>query len=281
MRSTFRNTIILPVVLLMLLFSSCMPGYRFAQRFVKEKEIKPALMIVPHNYTFLYYYPFDPVQPETQFDNSADISESDFLNDINTEKADSIFLSALFNHLNEYPLQVFRPEQFDEFLAYPGNRYIFTIAQTEIIEYDQPETYRAMIDTAVYRQDFLLRQVARNTWFEFVKVDDSTDDTGMQVLYSTFFASDEVDGGFRYRPFTGEVFYEYTSRLLELRDIDLLNRRAGYNNAQYIYEHLLNLYVQQNVRPSAAEHYFYRYNPYTGNIIRDRNDQRFIIIEDQ
>lgn len=271
--------IILPAVLLMLLLSSCMPGLRTARKFVHEKEQKPAVMVVPPSFTFVYFYPFDPDNPQSQFDNPGNLEDSGLLYDFDESEATEKFMDALYRHLGEYPVEVFRPEQFDQFLAYPAERYIFTIAQTEIIEYDQPMTERALIDTTVYRQDFLLRHVARNTWFEFVKVDDSISDGGMEVLYSDFYTGDDVDGRFRYQLFTGDVIYQYTSRIIDSRDLDQLNRFAGYRNARYIFEHLLNRYVQKNARPFFSQPLYFRYNVYDGSLSRSRDDQRFTILE--
>ncbi len=274
-----RYRIILPVVLLVLLFPSCMPGLRTARKFVHEKEQKPAVMVVPPSFTFINYYPFDPANPQGQFDNPGNPENSGLLYDFDENEATEIFMDALYRHLEEYPVQVFRPEQFDQFLAYPDSRYIFTVGQTEIIEYDQPMTDRALIDTVVYRQDFLLRHVARNTWFEFVKVDDSSIDGGIQVLYSDFYTGDEVDGRFRYQFFTADVIYQYTSRIIDSRDVDQLNRFAGYRNAQYIFEHLLNRYVQKNARPFFSKPRYFRYNVYNNSFSRGRDNQRFVILE--
>jgi hypothetical protein len=270
--------IILPIVLLMLLVSSCIPGMRTARKFVQEKEQKPAVMVVPPSFTFINFYPFDPANPQDQFNNPGNLEDSGLLHDFDENQANEKFMDALYNHLEEYPVRVFRPEEFDQFLAYPGDRFIFTIAQTEIIEYDQPFTDRALIDTLVYRQDFLLRHVARNTWFEFVKVDDSSSDGGMQVLYSNFYTGDQVNGRFRYQFFSGDVIYQYTSRIIDSYDVDQMNRFAGYRNARYIFEHLLNRYVQKNARPFLSEPGYFRFNVYDGSLSRGREDERFIII---
>jgi len=267
------------MALLMLLFSSCMPGLRTARKFIHEKEQKPAVMVVPPSFTFVYFYPFDPANPQGQFDNPGNLEDSGLLYDFDGNEATEEFMNVLYSHLEEYPVKVFRPEQFDQFLVYPFDRYIFTIAQTEIIEYDQPMTDRALIDTTVYRQDFLLRHVARNTWLEFVKVDDNSSDGSMEVLYSDFFTGDDVDGRFRYQFLTGDVIYQYTSRIIDLRDVDQLNRSAGYRNARYIFEHLLNRYVQKNARPFLSEPRFFKYNVYDGSLRRGGEDERFIILD--
>ncbi len=274
-----RYRTILPVVLLLVLLSSCMPGLRTARKFVHQKEQKPAVMVVPPSFTFINYYPFDPANPQAQFDNPGNLEDSGLLFDFDENVANDEFMEALYNHLERYPVQVFRPEQFDQFLSYPAQRYIFTIAQTELIEYDQPFTDRALIDTLVYRQDFLLRHVARNTWFEFVKVDDGSSNAGMEVLYSDFFVGDEVDGRFRYQFFTGDVIYQYTSRIIDLRDVNQMNRLAGNRNARYIFEHLLNRYVQKNARPFLSTPRYFRYSVYDGSLSRMRDNQRFVILE--
>ena len=236
-------------------------------------------MIVPPTLRFINYYPLDPANPQAQFENPADLEESNLLKDFDEEELTDIFVESLFAHLKRYPLRVFRPEQFDKFLSAPGERFIFTIAQTEIIEYDEVMTDRALIDTTLYRQDFLLRNIARNTWFEFVKVDDQTEENGMQVLYSNFFTGDFVDGRFRYRGLSGEVTYHYSSILVGPNDIIELNRFAGQRNARYIFEHLLNRYVQKNASTVFASPAYFRYNVNTNSLSRGDTQSRFIILE--
>ncbi len=279
--SQIIRRIFLPTSLIALLFlTSCMPGKKTARIFL-EKSNQMAVMIVPPTNTFLYYYPFNSSQDPTLPVEGESIENSHFLNKVDINKANEIFMTSLLENLKKFDLNVFTPDQFDEFLTYEGVRYIFTIAQTEMVESDRQHTDRALIDTVLYRQDFLLRTIERNTWFEFVEVDKQQDEADMKVLYSTFFTADNVDGKFRYRALSGEVSYEYSSYLINFQDIYSLNNFAGQKNARYIFEFLLNRYVEENARSFIAKTPRFRYNKGKDELRRSRDDQNFIILEPQ
>lgn len=261
-----------------IMLSSCLPGIRTARKFIKEKE-SIAVMIVPPAFTYLGYYPY-PEDPEVkQFESSSSLEESEFLYYMDEERASSYFWESLIDQLQQYQLKVFTPEHFDEFLSLESERYIFTIAQTELIEYEDFLIERALIDTFLYQQAFLIRNLERNTWLEFVEVDTPDDYNDMEVLYSTFLASDLVEGRFRYRVISGEVYYEYDSQLLTLEDLYRLNRHAGSQNARYIFDFLLNRHVQQNASPLFVKPAKFRYNVQSGSLRRAGENQMFILLE--
>ncbi len=266
------------IAVIFLLLSSCMPGKRTARTFIEKKD-QVAVMIVPPTYTFLYYYPYSYTFDSEMPSEGEDIENSHFLKEIDVERATGIFTDALLENLRKYDINVFLPEQFDQFLSHDGQRYIFTVAQTEMVESDRQHTDRALIDTILYRQDFMLRTVERNTWFEFTEVDKQEDEAGIKVLYSTFFTTDNVDGRFRYRGLTGEVLYEYSSYLISKEDIYSLNHFAGTRNARYIFDFLLNRYIEQNARPFLSQPVNFRYIPSQDKLTRSRDDQQFIIMQ--
>jgi len=274
--SRFLIFLFLPIVLSV--FTSCVPGKKMAGSFLEIKQ-EQAVIIVPPSFTFLYYYPSDePI--ESLPDGGQDLKNSKYLNDVDVEKASEIFLQSLYNELRKLDLRVFTADQFDEFLNHDGPRNIFTIAQTEMIEFDSEYSDRALIDTVLYRQSFLLRTIEKNTWFEFARVNDTDEGKPIKVLYSTFFTSDDIKGNFRYRPFSGDVFYEYSSYLITQEDIYELNRFAGEKNAQYIFDFLLNKYVEENsdIAPENRK-VFFRYSKSDNAIKKAGSEERFIELE--
>jgi hypothetical protein len=267
------KSLLLIYFLVLTVFSSCTPGYRTARSFIEKKE-PIAVMIVPPANTYLYYYPYYYTS-----DSLPSIKQSYFLHDFDTQRASALFTESLLRELKKYNLRIFTPDDYEQFLSLSGQRFIFTTAQTEIAEIDKPYTERALIDTLVYRQDFLLRTIERNTWFEFVEVDETAEDAGMKVLYSTFSTSDVIDGSFRYRGFTGDVIFEYTPYLLTSEDVYTLNTFAGRGNARYIFEFLLNRHVRKNTKKEIPESVHYRYNYIDNRLFKDKDDQKFIILE--
>ncbi len=239
----YRNTrFIVVAIVAMLMLASCLPGRRHATTFLNKRP-QIAVMIVPPTTTFAYYYPFglypeNPGQPGEE-----NLAQSELLRNTNLNEATSLFMETMVQQLKLYQVNVFRPDKFDEFLSFPGQRYIFSVAQTELVETDKVFTDRALIDTILYTQEFLIRAIERNTWFEFVEVDARGETTAMEVVYSNFSATDKINGRFRYYAFSGNVSYEYTARNLEVNDVYNLNLEAGTGNAAYIFDYLLNRHI--------------------------------------
>jgi hypothetical protein len=256
---------------LALINSSCTPGKRTAQNFVARSN-QVSIMLIPPTSFLLYHYPYEDTGKEPE-----NLSESQLLAGVDTARSMEIFNESIRQELLNLNLNVFEPENFDSFLQQQGPKYIFAIAQAEIIETDRIFTDRAFVDTIIYRQDFLLRVIEQNTWFEFVKVDDPQEESAMKVLYSSFDVADRINGRFRYNR-NWEVYYEYQSEMLTREDVYNLNRFAGRRNGRYIYEFLLNLYVEEKRGPRNTDRYF-KYSPSAGNVYTSRDDYRFIILD--
>jgi hypothetical protein len=264
--------------LLLVVLNSCFPGKNAATSFLKKRN-SISIMVVPPGFTYLHYYPFSPHKYEIDGDTVYPVESSSFLKDTNKDIAQEIFYENLINSLSGLYFNVYRHDQFDEFLSQPGKRYIFTIAQSELIEFNDVFEDRALIDTMIYRQSFAIVTLEHNNWFEFVKVDDSDDEVGMQVLYSTFSISDKIYGRFRYHWLSGEVTYEYTPDLLAPDDIYRLNRTVGRENAILIMEFLMNNHVKEQQPYFFGVPPYFQYVPSRNTIRRAPDRKKFIILE--
>lgn len=242
--------------------NGCYPGKKTATHFINQLDSVSVMVVAPNKIT-QKFYPFHPAFTDSFPEhNPFDVETSFLLSETNDSISKNIFMESLIRRLVDYRVKVFNEKAFDRFLEQKGSKYIFTIAQAEILEFDDVKTERALIDTTLYRQDFLVRTLEQNTWFEFVEVDPvNSADGEMQVLFSTFFDVDQVDGQFRYNPFSGKVRYEYTSELLKPSDVYALNQYAGRKNADYIFDFLLNNYITTHSDPFLFNPNRYVYRP--------------------
>ena len=239
-------------------------------------------MIVPPPVTFFYYYPFNPDFADQFPDHDPkDMENSFFFKEVKDSLLGEIFMRSLVRELNSYGFNTFTAESFDLFLNRTGEKYIFTIAQSELIEYDDLKTERALIDTTLYSQDFLIRHLEQNTWFEFVKVDQGADaePAGMQVLFSTFTRTDQVNGRFRYRPLSGDVYYEYNSDMLKKEDLYQHTHATGKENARYIFEFLLNNYIRKNSDPLLSQPARFSYRKDVEKLVTTSRRRGFIVLD--
>ncbi len=269
------------LMFLLLTIASCMPGKKAATQFI-EKRNDIAVMIVPPPITFFYYYPFNPdFADEFPDHDPKDLENSFFFKQVKDSILQQTFMRSLVNALNAYGFNTFTSESFDLFLNRTGEKYIFTLAQSEWIEYDDLKTERALIDTTLYSQDFLIRHLEKNTWFEFVKVEQEmdADPEDMKVLFSTFTRADQVKGTFRYRPLTGDVYYEYTSDMLKQEDLFKHAQFSGKENARYIFEFLLNNYIRKNSDPLLSQPARFSYRKDIDKLVTTPRRSGFIILD--
>jgi hypothetical protein len=267
----FRYILLILILIILFSASSCVPGRRTAQNFIARSN-EFSVMIIPPTQVFLYHFPYE--NPDHAPEN---LEDSQLLNGIDSSQTIRLFMESLQQELLNLNMKVFAPDDFDSFLQQIGPRFIFSVAQSEIIEVDRIFTDRVFIDSLIYRQDFLIRALEQNTWFEFVKVNEIAADSEMQVLYSSFDVADRINGRFRYNR-NWEVYYEYQSELLTQEDVYNLNRFAGRRNGRYIFEFLLNLAVEEKHGPQPRGDYF-KYVPSTGEVTRSRDNMRFIILD--
>jgi hypothetical protein len=263
-------------LIIMITMLSCVPGKKAARSFVQQKG-NISLMMVPPGFISMNYY---PVFPDflAEEDTLYSLDDSSFLKEIDLEKGRELFLNALIHGLEKvYRLKVYTPDDFDEFLSQPDPRFIFSLAQAEVMEYGDVFEHRALIDTLMYLQTFPVRTVEKSNWFEFVMVDDTEEEINMQVLFSYFKTSDVIDGRFRYQWLSGEVTYEYSSYPMAVTDVYELFRTAGRQNAAYIFDFLLNRYVAENTH-SKGNPVFLKYNPIDKSIRKDARATGFIIL---
>jgi len=114
-----------------------------------------------------------------------------------------------------------------------------------------------------------------------VKVDQGADaePAGMQVLFSTFTRTDQVNGRFRYRPLSGDVYYEYNSHMLKKEDLYQHTHATGKENARYIFEFLLNNYIRKNSDPLLSQPARFSYRKDVEKLVTTSRRRGFIVLD--
>ncbi|MFO8067647.1 MAG: hypothetical protein R6U11_08710 [Bacteroidales bacterium] len=108
---------------------------------------------------------------------------------------------------------------------------------------EYPDTYAQDIvyNNVYYKQEIEINTVVQNTWFEFSQLNHP--ERTMKVLFNMQHTADYIDGDYIYDYRRGGIVYEYTAYEISVEDIYNLSDFAGQQNAQYIYDFLMNVYV--------------------------------------
>lgn len=242
------------ITLLMLLgLIACASSLQLANRFVVEEAVIHVLVLPPGNLmkTFL------PVHPDSLA--LGDIPEVDeeqvrFVNEV----VDSIYLArfmeAMAHYLDRFHIIMYGIEDLDAFFKLDQPAYIFLMAQMELLEYRHTEVFSARDGDVQYIRREPITVLENNAWFEFMKLHDA--DFGMKVLFSVQATSDYVEGRFIRRR-SGDVLFDADRFPLSQADMYDLAYFAGKQNAQNIFDYLMNMYVEKNMGRKPDRYYRY------------------------
>ncbi len=250
----------------------CSSGFHLANRFVVNETDIHVLIIQPTQLikTFL------PVHPDsTATGDVPPFDESDvrFINRTNDSLYIGEFLNGLKQRLNLLYINTYGVGDMDEFFKIEESAYIFVVAQMELLEYLDTETFVARDRSANYVHRERIRVLEHNTWFEFMKLDDAN--FGMEVLFAVQATSDHVEGRFIRRA-SGEVVFDADRYLLTDADLRELAYFSGQQNGQNIFDYLMNLYVRERSGRDPERYFHYDMEQHG---IREAETPGFIILE--
>lgn len=264
------------VFLLLLLTSgwySCASSLHLANRFVVDESDIHVLVLPPAGLmkTFL------PLPPDSLSagDSIPPFDDSDirFVNQVEDSIFINVFMDALDVQLERLSVKLYGMDQMDEFFKLEERAYIFFIAQMELLEYIDEELFVARDGNINYVRREPVTVLENNVWFEFLKLNDA--DFGMEVLFSVHATSDFVEGRFIRRS-TGEVLFDANRFLLTQDDLNELARFSGKQNAQNIFDYLMNLYVREQTGREPDVYYHYDVEEH---ILRPQDHPGFIRID--
>lgn len=242
------------------------------------KEDNLHVLVIPPSGLLKYYYSSDPMADTTDTLQPDPIDDARFIAELNDTAFVNYFMRSLNFYLQQLRINVYGPENIDAFFKIDTVAYMFSVAQLELIEFADQHIEVTMLDTTLYRVAKPRTNLEKSTWFEFSELNNH--DRRMEVLYSMQRTSDYYDGMFHYDWRSGEVTYRYTPYYLEEPDLYDLAYFSGKKNARYIFDHLMNLYVQEHRRPRRGAPVYYQYDP-DQHAIRRAHGDRFIRIPQQ
>lgn len=259
----------------------CTSGLQLANRFVLEEtdihvwlDPPPAL-----NKVFLTAAPGEDPAPGEDLSPVAEMNDTlqepepvpRFLEDVEDSLYVDYFMEALQNRLELLYVNWYGPGQEEEFRRQEGKKYIFDVGQLELLEYLDHEVFYAEHRGSYHRDSVQITVLENSVWFEFRDV--GGEDPDEQVLFSLHATSDYVDGRFVRDSDTGEIRLDTETFPLTQNDVLDLAWFAGEQNADNIFNHLMNRYIQERLEYDPP--YSLYYNMQEHRIVR-REDPPFI-----
>jgi hypothetical protein len=262
------------LLILALVIAACNSQRRLASEFI-TRQADIHVLLLPPPAVFKKYY---PIHPDSLAPGQADpfnLEESRFIKNAEDSILIRLFMNSIRENLEAFDVKVYGPEDLETFFSLDSTAYVFSLAQLEVMEYLHEETRYAVLDTTVYEVSFAQVNLSYSQWFEFSELNHP--ERPMQVLFSSQFTSDVFDGRFRQNFLTGEMFYEFQPYRLRFEDLYQLSIFAGQKNAQFIFDFLLNKYVDDLSKKARKQLDYLQYDREQHSIRRAYND-RFIRI---
>ncbi|KAF0195189.1 MAG: hypothetical protein FD166_3050 [Bacteroidetes bacterium] len=265
------------VIPLILLSVSCSPERRLANSYVKKQEPVSVLLLMP-DFSFKYAYKVPDVENFDSLGSAVQDSLLFFNSDLVQYLDDSIvissYLEGLSSGLKNYGFNVFTSGMADGFVNSGTEALIFNLAQLQFEEFfDSISDEVSFGEEELYNYELFITALNINSWFELSGVNHY--DTSTRILYTSQTITDYFDGGFRYFPFSGEVKYSYTLDSLKTSDVYRVVKDIGLQYSDYLYDYLMNDYVQKNLPPGTRAEQTYTYDRQAG-VVRKNKGQGFI-----
>ena len=256
---------ILPVMLMAAFLPfmlSCSIERKIAREYIKSDTARSVLLIPP-GYLFktsLKTYEIENAAELSQYElDSLLIDNSLFLKHV----SDSVFLRqyviSFWKELEELGFRVYPDDSLHAFLGGQNRAFIINLAQLELEEYVMPISEEEQFGDYIYSYNIDLNAVNLNSWIEISRINFEED---KEFFFGSLYLTDEMDGYFRLNYFTGDVVFRHTIDTLLLNEIYSLGSLGGQLHASYVFDHLLNKYIdkrmeEKNFRRSDI---YYHYN---------------------
>lgn len=254
-----RGIYLLLLFALALGITSCSPPRRLAKEFVDQDD-QISMLLMPTDVVYKLnrkekQYDLSDTLTSTEKD-SVLFYRSDYLQNISDSVFLEIYLNSFIDGLYKYGFEVYTPDYMDSFLRKDSMAYILSVAQIELEEYTRTETAEAYFNNEFFYKEFDLKAVNINTWFELSKVNSDEN----QVLYASHYVTDEMDGYYR-EIYGGKHQFVYDIDTMPVEAVYQLGKYLGKKYADYLYDYLMNQYVNDNLPPDIRPLYLYTYDP--------------------
>lgn len=260
LKGLLRITSFVLIVLAGFSLSSCLPGTRFARKYVHQKE-KEAIFLLSPDFLYKENLNTTAIQDYKTLDtlekDSALYFNSCFIQYIDDSLLIKVFYDAMFDALREAGYKVYQETDMQDFLI-QDKAWIVSIAQQELDEYAYPFSQEGVFeDTVVYSEELNVNGLALNTWFEVSRVNDTAP---MLVLFNPSILEDRIDGDFLWNPFKEEYPYFYSRLDIQPEDAYVLAAEAGSKNAGLFLDYFMNSYVDNHRKTRLSKDYYLHFD---------------------
>lgn len=267
------------IILASVLLASCSAERKLAKQFLQNRK-NTTVLLIPADFVYKRNLKAWEVANEGWMDDATLDSVLYLRSSYMQFVSDSIFLetyqNSLINSLRSKGLTVYLQADTDLFLQSTSEKHIINVAQLML-----EETVELLFDPEYdieydYLGDFYLNKVLLSSWFEISGVNEQ--EPKKAVAFAEMTLTDRFDGRLRFFPFTGGTIYTYSVDTVKLDDIYAMASSAGFRYSGYIFDYLMNRYVDRNLTAGQTRASYLRYD-FSTRMLKQAMDERFEFIE--
>jgi hypothetical protein len=267
------------LILVAVLLASCTAERKLATDFYRKRH-QTAILLIPADFVYKRNLKAFEIENADQMDDatldSVLFAHSTFMQHISDSVFLETYMNSLIGNLRNQGLKVYLQPDTDLFFDDVGEKYIVNVAQLMLEEYVELLFDPDYDVEYSYLGDFYLNKVSLSSWFEISGVNEQAPETVLAFAEMTM--NDQFDGRLRYYPFTGNVAYTYSVDSIRISDIYSMARAAGSSYSSYLFDYMLNRYIDRNIPPTEPRRTYYRYD-FNLRMLRQAEDERFILLE--
>lgn len=271
------------VALLAMMLSGCTLEQRLASSFVKSDKPADIYLLQP---SLIYKYnlkDFELPGSDTLDKYTRDsllFANSLFLKEIDDSLVIGRMITGMTDQFKQAGIQVIPEERVDTLMHNGGTPIIVNLAQFSLEEYIHPfSSEEDVYDETVVIDGIDVNAINYNLWVELGRMNTETKNS---VLFVSDYLTDEISGTIKQYLFTGKLSFDYTIDTITQPDIREFAYLFGGLAARYIFDYLMNNYIEVNLPEDYPyERYYYHYDTERKLIYPVGEDERAIELNDR
>ena len=247
-------------VCVILLLEACSPERNLARKYVKNHKgngvlIIPLYEIYKDNLTISYDTAVK-YTPE-QFDSIAWV-QSCYIKNISDSMYLTTFTNSMINKLTADDYDVYVDGGSDVFLSLPDPKWIVQIAQLQLNEQHNLNSYEMYsVETGEpFTEGLRINQVSLSSWLEVSRANSEN----KQVLYLEGYIQDAIKRGIDLNLMEGSVGLEQIRDSMKVEDVYRMALDMGQKHAEMLFDYFMNDYIRQNLPAGIVNRKYFRFD---------------------
>ncbi len=248
--------------LIILFLTGCSVEEKLAKAYLESEQGQQFFLIKP-SYIFKYNLKTFEIPGIDSMDtftrDSLLMDKSLFLKNISDSVLIEDFTRVFAQTLKKYGANVLLENAVDTLMENGGTPYIINVAQFSLEEYIHPFSGEEMVYDEVFNIEGIdVNAINYNVWFELSRLNTEKSNN---ILFASDYFTDSVNGLMKQNIVSGKLRFDYTIDTITMADIYNFAGRFGELAAGYMFDYLMNNYINEHLPEDYPYRGYFHYDP--------------------